>query len=41
MKPVMRVLQLHWIHVRINLRGGNVGVAEHFLNHPQIAPVVE
>ena len=28
-------------HVRVNLGGGNVGVAEQFLNHPQVGAVLE
>jgi hypothetical protein len=29
------------IDVSVNLRGRNVGVAEHFLNDPEIGPIAE
>ena len=38
--PVHRFQSL-LIHVRINLRGGNVGVPEHLLNDPQISAVAQ
>lgn len=41
MKLPMYLLQTLLIYVRVDLGRGDVGMAEHFLDHPQIRPVVE
>ena len=37
----MRVFEPFLIDIGVNLRGGNVGVTQHFLDDPQIAAVFE
>jgi len=37
----MGILQPCLVHVCVDLRRGDIGVAEHFLDHAQVATVVE
>ena len=41
MKFFMNCQQTPLIHMSVNLRGADVGMSEHFLNHPQIRPVFQ
>ena len=37
----MNILEAALLHVGINLRSGNVGMAEHHLDRTQVSPMVE
>jgi len=37
----MNILEATLLHMSINLRGGNVGMAEHHLDRTQVSPVIE
>ena len=40
-KTSMYVTELFLVHVRVNLRSGNISVTKQFLDHSQICPVSE
>ena len=41
MKAPMDVLEPLLVHMRVDLRRGDIGVAEHLLDHPEIGAVVQ
>ena len=41
MEPVMRVLESLAVRVGVNLRGGDAGVAKHFLDDAQVPTILE